>query len=349
MTYARPTFAELLARINVDLAVLPAPLADALAAMWAKACHSQHGHLDWIAKQASPLTCDLEYLADWATLYAVPRLQAVAARGQALATGTTGAVIPADTLARAGNGLDYRVTAAATISGSTAVAMRCTTAGAATNLVSGLTLTLIDPIAQVNSTLTVGTLGITGGADIETVDAWRLRVVEEWQAAVQYGGRSGKVADYKAWAKAAHPSVSGALIQPQAMGPGTVLIRPICNDLVNRLPSSTVKSDIMAFLPGVVPAVADYRVADPIIRAVAISLELTPTAYTAGNRAAITDILSDLVMSKTSENAVLLLTDIDAAVLSVTSGFTRLAPTANITAGNGEVLVLSPVNYTVGD
>lgn len=345
--YVRPTFTELNARIHADLAIVPAVLAGPLAAMWARACHGQHGFLDWILKQCSPLTCDLERLYDWATLYAVNRLLPVSAQGPVLASGTAGTPILAGTLLRAPNGLDYAVLAAVTLSASptTPVTVRCTTTGKATNVVASSILTLIDPIAGCNSTMPVGSLGLTGGDDDELVDAWRLRVVDEWQTVVRYGGRSGKPADYKAWAMAAHPSVTGALVQPHVYGPGSVLVRPICNGLTNRLPTITVLEAVADYFLDVIPAVADWYVAAPLLNMVTITLTLAPAVDTAENRQAITDVLSVLVLSKATEQAALLLTEIDVAVLSVTSEYVRTAPVANIVAAAGEVLVLNPIGF----
>ena len=345
--YVRPSFIELNARINADLSIIPEVLAEPLAAMWARACHSQHGYLDWILKQCSPLTCDLDHLYDWAVLYNVQRLLPVAAQGPVWAKGNAGAIVLADSLLRAANGLDYRVLSAVTLAGSqTAITVRCTTTGAVTNVPAEQILTLIDPLTGVNSLMRVGSLGLTGGADIESLDAWRLRVVEEWQHQVLYGGRSGKPGDYVAWAKAAHPDVSGALVQPQAWGPGTVIVRPICNGLTNRLPTTEIINAVAAYLPPVAPAVADWRIVAPMVQTVQIELAIDPLLDTADNRHAITDILSVLVNTKLSNTAELLLTEIDAAVLSIVSDVTRTAPTANITAEPGKVLVLLPIIFS---
>ncbi|GAB6139931.1 baseplate J/gp47 family protein [Methylosoma difficile] len=338
--YNRPSFAELNTRINADLALIPAVLAEPLAAMWSRACHSQHGYLDWIAAQCSPLTCDLEHLYDWALLYKTDRLTAVAAQGTVLATGSAGYTVLSGSLLRAANGFDYQVLSAVTLGTSaTAITVRCTTTGKSTNVLAGQSLTLIDPLIGVNNQMTVGVLGLTGGADDEDVDAWRLRVVDEWQTAVVYGGRSGKVADYKAWAKAAHPSITGALVQPHALGVGTVLVRPICGGLADRLPTESILLAVADYLPSVVPAVADYRVATPILRVIDIDIALGASADSADNRAAITTVIDALIQSKATELNTLLVTEIDEAVLSVTSDYVRVAPGATVTALAGEVFV----------
>ena len=342
--YARPSFTELNARITDDLAIIPAELAIPLAAMWARACHSQHGYLDWILAQCSPLTCDLERLYEWASLYSVSRLLPVAASGTVLATGNIGTIILAGTLLRAANGFDYSVLAAVTLTSSlTPVTVRCTTTGDTTNIAQSQRLTLIDPIEGCNNQLKVGLQGITGGAVEESIDAWRLRVIEEWQTTVKFGGRSGKPNDYIAWAKAAHPAVTGALIQRHGLGVGTVLVRPICNQLNQRQPTQAILNAVANFLPAVAPAVADWRIAIPLLHYVDVSLTLSPTADTAENRQAIIDSLTVLSLSKNNEQDLLLLTELDAAILSVTSNYIRTTPLVNLTADAGAVFLFNVI------
>lgn len=347
MSYTRPTYSELNARITADLANVPAPLAVPLAAMWARACNSQHGYLDWIADQCSPLTCELERLYDWALLYAVDRLLPVAASGYVMSTGSVGAIMLGDALLRAANGLDYQVMAAVTLSPvATAVQVRCTSTGAATNMDGGQSLSIVSPIVGVDTVSIVGVAGITGGADAEDVDAWRLRVVESWQATTLYGGRSGKPRDYRSWAQAAHPSISGALVQQHALGYGTVVVRPICNALANRLPTQPILDAVAVIYADIAPATADWRLVAPLVLSVSVAIDLGVGADTSANRTAITDALTALINTKLFDREVLQLTEIDAAILSITSDFVRTLPAANVTAGPGEIFVLAPIAYS---
>lgn len=345
-TYVRPSYTDLKSRIESDLAALPAVLRVPLASAWAKACHGEHGHLDWIDKQCSPLTCELERLYDWASLYGVDRLAATAATGTALATGTAGTPLLAGTELRGQNGLDYTVLAAVNLgAGATAVTVRCAVAGVDGNQAAGLTLTLVDPVPGVDSTLSIDVGGLSGGAAEEVLDAWRVRVAEEWQVVTTRGARSGKPDDYRFWARSAHPSVTGALVQPHALGTGTVLVRPICNSLPDRAPSPAVLAAVAEYFYAVVPATADWRLAAPIRHGVAVSIDLLPAADTAGNRAAITTSLQAAVLAESTEDALLAMAEIDAAIATVTSQYTRLAPLADITVGVGEVMVLDPVVF----
>jgi uncharacterized phage protein gp47/JayE len=344
--YARPSYPDLLTRIAADLAALPAVLRGPLSVAWARACHGEHGHLEWVDKQCSPLTCEEERLPDWATLYGVDRLRATAATGPVLATGTAGTQILADTLLRGTNGLDYTVlTAVVLAGGTTAVSIRCNTTGSDGNLAAGQTLTLIDIIPGCDSTLTVDDAGLTGGEEEEDVDDWRERVADEWQTVTTRGARSGKDEDYRAWAKNAHPSVTGALVQRHVLGLGTVLVRPICNGLTDRKPSQAVLDAVSEFLLDIAPANADWRVAAPIKRAVNVSLHLLAGYDTTANRAAIASAVSAAVLAEESETSLLAMAELDAAIATVTTQYTRLAPTADIEVEAGQVLVLEPIAW----
>lgn len=342
--YARPDYDALKSRIEADLTAMPAVLRVPLAAAWARACHSQHGYLEWIDAQCSPLTCELERLYDWAALYGVERLPATAASGAALATGVAGTQLLAGTLLRGQNGLDYTVLAAVTLGvGDTPVLVRCVAAGGAGNLGAGLTLTLVDPVPGCANTLTVDATGLTGGATVELLDAWRVRVAEEWQVVVTRGARSGKPDDFRFWAKSAHPSVTTALIQLHALGIGTVLVRPVCNTLADRLPTQAVLDAVAATLLDIAPATADWRVAAPIVRPVTVSIDLLPGFDTAENRAAIAGAVGATVLAENSETSLLAVAEIDAAIATVTTQYTRLAPVADTAVAAGEVLVLLPI------
>lgn len=344
--YVRPAYAELLARIDTDLTTVPAVLRGPLSAAWARACHSQHGNLSWIDLQCSPLTCELERLYDWAALYSVDRLLATAAIGNALATGTIGTTLLAGTVMRGQSGFDYVVLAAVTLgAGVTAVSIRCTTPGSAGNLITGQTLTLVDPVPGCAGTLTVAAPGLTGGAEDEAVEDWRVRVADEWRTVTTRGARSGKPDDFRFWAKSAHPSVTTALVQSHALGLGTVIVRPICNALADRLPTLAVLDAVSAYLLGIAPATADWRVVAPIVHAVTVSIHLLPGYDTLANRTAISAALDALVLAEMNEESVLAMAEIDAAVATVTNQYTRLAPLVDMTVGAGEVFVLNPVGF----
>lgn len=324
---------------------MPAALRGPLSHMWARLCHGLHGHLDWVSLQCSPLTCGLERLYDWAALYGVGRLGPRPAVGTASVTGSPGAVVLAGTALRGPNGLDY-VTGAANFmanSGAADVAVRSAATGAGGNLPAGAVLTLADPLPGVDSRFVVGEDGLTGGAAEEAEDDWRLRVAAEWQAVTARGARGGNADDYRAWARAAHQDVTGALVFPGRLGAGSVAVYPVCNNAVNRLPSAGVLQAVSEYLGNIAPATADWRVAAPTVRPVSVALHLDPAADSAERRERIAAAVLAAVLAEGSETAVLNMAEIDSAVATVTNQYTRMAPMGDVAVAPGEVLVLSEV------
>jgi uncharacterized phage protein gp47/JayE len=346
--YVRPTLAELDRRINADLAAMPAALREALSHTWARAAHGLHGHLDWIDRQCSPLTCELERLYDWAALYGIARLAASPAVGTVIATGSPGASIVADAALRGTNGLNYKVQAAVVMpqSGVVSVSVRSESTGEDANLPANAALKLIDPLPGIATAMTVGADSLTGGAAEETLDDWRLRVADEWEAMTVRGARGGRVEDYKFWCESAHPAVTGALVFPHALGLGTVVIHPICDGYADRLPTPAVLDAIGAYLKDIAPATADWRLALPIPKPVTVILHLDPAADTADARARISTAILAAILAEKSETSVLLMAELDAAIATVTNQYQRLAPTADIAVEAGEVLTLAEVAWS---
>ncbi|MBO9538771.1 baseplate J/gp47 family protein [Herbaspirillum sp.] len=342
----RPTYTDLKTRIAADLAAMPAVLRGPLSAALARANNSIHGHLEWIDRQTSPLTCDLERLYDWATLYNVARLDATASTGGAVGAGANGVPILAGTQLRGtANGLDYTVQAAIILGQSSTVTLKCNTTGSAGNLVAGQTLRLIDPLPGCDDIFTVDANGLSGGEEEEDLEDWRSRVAEEWQTIVTTGARSGKDADYRFWAKSAHPSVTTALVQPHVLGIGTVLVRPICNGLQDRLPTQAVLDAVSEKLSSIAPATADWRVAAPLKRLVTASLHLQPGFDTEANRTSIGGAVLAAILAEASETSILAMAELDAAIATVTTQYQRIAPTADIAVAAGEVLVYRPITW----
>lgn len=344
--YPRPTFDQLRGRLAADMAGMPAVLSGPLAAAWARACHGLHGHMEWLYEQGTPLACTLDRLHDWAELYSVPRLQATPASGSVSVVGSAGASLLRDTVLRGPAGLDYRVSQGAEVANGAATAqVVCLTAGPGGNLPAGASLTLVDPIAGLADAATVTAGGLSGGAVEETEVDWRARVVDEWQTITTSGARGGRARDYPYWARASHPAVTGALVQTHTLGRGTVLVRPVCNGLPQRLPTAAVIDAVRAGLLSRAPVMPEIYVSAPVLRAVTVRLRLAASVDSAAARAAVVTAVTNAVLAESADGAVLLMSEVDAAVALVTDQYTRFAPTADITCGPGELLALPVVEW----
>jgi uncharacterized phage protein gp47/JayE len=189
--------------------------------------YSVYGYADWIARMGVPFTATDEFLYAWAALIGVYPKAATAASGSALFTaGTPGIVLPSGTPLTRQDGTPYVTTADGTVdaNGNVTVPMTATAFGAYTNCDAGTPISIAQPIGGINSGgLTVGVA--TGGADAETTDELRSRMLAKYRAPPQGGAAS----DYVLWALEV-PGVTRAWCEPLAMGAGSVTVYPMLDE-----------------------------------------------------------------------------------------------------------------------
>lgn len=206
--------------------------------------HLNLQYLDWLANQLLPITSEAEFLDRWGYMYLLNsdgsrgRKMATYSTGTALATGTSGTIIPAGLTMTAGNGLIYSVTTQQTIggAGTTTVPLTCLTAGTAGNLEIGSMLSISgNPVTvSING-------GMDNGTDTETDDELRTRVL----ARLISPPMGGDAADYVSWALAV-PGVTRAWCAPNELSVGTVTVRFMCDDLRASNGGFPIQDDINA-------------------------------------------------------------------------------------------------------
>lgn len=171
----------------------------ALAFVEGAGLHGAYRYLrDFIARQAVPIFSSAEFLDGWLTTYGLVRKEPAAAVGLINGTGVATTVLATGTLAQDGQGRQYRVTAdvAVAVGGAVVASMIALVPGLASNAVAGLKLTLVSPVAGVDSAFTVGVAGLGGGADLET-DA---QAIYRLQQRLSNEPMGGSPADYARWA-----------------------------------------------------------------------------------------------------------------------------------------------------
>jgi len=231
MPYSRPTLTllrqQVAGDINVALAGADGLLRRAnlkvIGEVEAGLTNLQFGYLDWIALQAVPFTSTDEFLQGWGALKNVTQKGAVAASGGTTLTGIAGTDIPLGTILVRGDGRTYISTADVAIGGGGSVEVPAVdqTPGAAGNTLVGSVMSLSKAIENVNVNGTV-TTAFVGGADVETQDAFRSRVLERYAAPPQ----GGAAQDYVTWALEI-PGVTRAWVIPNGAGAGTVVVYPM--------------------------------------------------------------------------------------------------------------------------
>lgn len=381
MPYNRPTLTELRARnvaaIESELKGVGAPLRfsnlSILGTADAGLAYLHYGYLDWIAKQSVPWSATDENLAGWAALKSVTQKAAHAGTNSAaIFTGTSGKAVPAGTVLNRGDGYQYTTNAEITIgTAGTGTAVITATlpdpnddptgGGAAGNTPSGTQLSLDASISGIDSVVTLGS-AITDGADIESEDAFRSRMLLAYQNTPQGGNDE----DYESWALAV-TGVTRAWTVRRLMGAGSVGVYIMIdgNDTANH--GFPVGTDGISTLDNwsVVKATGDQgRVADAIypqqpvtslvyvcspvqktINFVINGISSVGSTTTAAIAAAIDGVLFE---SGNPKGATLLLSDLLIAISNVsgTSGFILTSPSANIITATGELPVRGTVTYT---
>lgn len=184
-------------------------------------------YLQWLSEQFLPDTADAEWLDRHAQIWLGGRKAASYAEGFAAVTGAgeIASVLPAGTQVSAttddGSFL-FETTEDRTITGTaTNVPVKALLPGPGSNLPDGTTMALaISGIGEATA------LSVTGGADVETDEELRDRVLFR----IRKPPMGGDADDYVAWALEV-PGVTRAWCAPNEMGIGTVTVRIMCDEL----------------------------------------------------------------------------------------------------------------------
>jgi uncharacterized phage protein gp47/JayE len=151
-----------------------------------------------ILRQAMPDSATGVWLQRWANLFRVYIKMPTAARGPVLLTGDALTPVLAGTVFERADGMQYTTQAAVTLDddGTGTAVVICTATGSATNALKGSPLTLSSSVPGLDPDAVVGEEGLGGGADIESDDSLRARMI----ARMQRRNRYGTLQDYEDWA-----------------------------------------------------------------------------------------------------------------------------------------------------
>jgi uncharacterized phage protein gp47/JayE len=351
MPFSRPTLSELIDRAASDIETrLPGTDArlrrsnlNVLARVHAGAVHGLYGYLDWLALQLMPDTAEAEHLARWASIWGVTRKAAAAATGNVTFSGTNGTVISAGTLIQRADGAQFTTDAEGTISaGSATVAVTASVAGADGNTAASTSLTLVSPIAGINTTATVAAGGLSGGSDEEDDDSLRERLISR----IQQQPHGGADFDYETWALEV-AGVTRAWVYPQELGLGTVTVRFVRDDDVSIIPDAGEVAAVQAYIDARRPVTAAVTVAAPT--AVPLDFEisgLNPNNTTV--KAAIEAELEDLLRREAEPGGTILISHIREAI-SVAAGeydHVLVSPSANVTHTTGQLATMGTITWS---
>lgn len=348
MAFVRPTLTEISDRVRADFvsrlalsgAVLRRSMVYVLSAVIAGAAHMLHGHLEYLAAQLFADTAEGQFLARLASLFGLTRTVAAFATGPIQFTGVNGTVVPIGSVLVRADGATYETDAEVTIAAGVAAAtVTAVVAAEDGNTDAAVELTLESPIAGIDSAVPVQTGGLTGGADEESDEGLRTRLV----ARMQDPPNGGSSADYVAWQKEV-AGVTRAWVYPAELGVGTVVTRFVRDGETPIIPSAGEVATVQAYLDTKRPVTAVVTVLAPVAVPLDFTIALTPdtSATRAAAEAELTALLADGIPGATT-----LLSQINVAV-GAAEGVTDFAvtvPAADVVHATGELATLGVITW----
>jgi len=234
--YARQTLTQLIQATTADVAaalpgadpLLRRAVLTVLSRVLAGQHHEQYGYLDWISKQAVPVTAVAEALYAWAALRGLTPVAAQAGSFTVQSTGNNPntSVAPGASLLRS-DGVTYAsaIGGIVDVNGNITLSITAALPGSTSNLLVGASVSLTSPSSGVNSKFAV-TAVIANGTDLETDDSLKTRTLGAFANPVQ----GGDLSDYVQWALAV-PGVTRAWTADSLAGTGTVTVYFMMDDV----------------------------------------------------------------------------------------------------------------------
>lgn len=351
MPFNRPTLQTLVARAQGDIeSNLPGTDAkvrrsnlNILGKLVAGVAHGLYGHIAWAARQILPFEAEAEELDRHANFWlSVPRKPATPARGSVPILGANGKVIPEGTVLIRADGAEYATDAEATIAAGTAtVAITAVVAGAAGNAIAGTMLTLASPLDGINSSVTVPVDGLTQGADVETDDELRVRVLARPKEAPHGGAQF----DYVNWALEVS-GVTRAWCYPLEQGDGTVTVRFVRDNDAGIIPDAAEVAAVQAYIEARYPVTGHVFVVAPIAAPIDFVFSAVDPA-TLAVKDAIAAELADLINRESEPGGPILITHLRAAI-SIAAGennYVLTSPAADVVHAAGYMATMGNITW----
>ncbi|MHC1700276.1 MAG: baseplate J/gp47 family protein [Humidesulfovibrio sp.] len=213
-------------------------------------------------------------------------------------------------------------------------------AGVAGNADSGILLNLVSPVSGVQPQASA-LAGLAGGADAETDDSLRARLL----ARIRKPVRGGASDDYVTWALTV-PGVTRAWTSAQELGAGTVTLRFMMDGTyADGIPQAADVALVQAVLDALRPVTADLFVVAPVPLPLSPSIRLTPDL--ASVRAAVEAELADMLLYEAVPGGTILISHVREAI-SIALGETDhvlLSPTEDVVCAAGEIAVVGDIDW----
>jgi uncharacterized phage protein gp47/JayE len=245
-----------------------------------------------LAQELLPDTAQ-DWLARHANIWGVPQLQPTPAVGSVTFAGAVDTDIPADFTLKAPSGVFITTTVSETIPSGGTISVAVTgqaSDGTAGNIAAGTTLNVVSPLEGLNPQSAIvnlaadGVSGLSGGTNLELIEAWRTRIL----ARIRAPAMGGSASDYETWAKDALSSVAYASTISNWVGLGTVgVVIALAGPAA---PATGDVTTVQNFINTVRPVTAAVTVIAATLLPVNFSLHLNPD--TPAIRAGVTSALA---------------------------------------------------------
>lgn len=352
MPFERPTIATLIDRTSSDFESqgfgaetrVRRSIIYVLARIVAGVCHGLYGFIAWASRQFLPDTQDDANLERYASLYGIARVPAARASGSVILTGVSGTSVPFGLRLQRSDGYEFTTTAENIVIGGTVIVpVEASATGVAGNTDAGVQLAVAAQVSGLSAGAVVASGDIAGGADGESLEALRDRVLTFMRKRPQ----GGAAHDYAAWALEV-PGVTRAWPKPHLNGLGTMGLFFVRDGDIDPIPSPTAVAAVQAHIDGLRPVtVKDFTAYAPEPFPVDFEIQLAPDST--ATRAAVTAQLQDLFRRAGEPGSVIPLTHCAEAISLAAGEFDHdlIEPTADIAPGPGYMPVLGNVSFVL--
>jgi uncharacterized phage protein gp47/JayE len=226
-----------------------------------------------------PLTATGQALIDIAAVYGVTKREPSKASGYVAITCTGSVTIPAGYQCTAPNGEKYVTTSVNTVATGEEVQVEAVNVGDATNQDPATDVTWDSAaVGNLQQVATIADGGITGGADEDTEEELRSRLIDR----LAFPGVGGNVSQTRSFAEAASAAVDGAYVYAAVRGPGSLDVAIVRDEGDRALGTSTVNA-VAAALAANLPGHADINVTSVLEQGLDVVFQGTlPLPSTAG-------------------------------------------------------------------
>lgn len=306
--------------------------------------------LEYISRQIFAATAEGRFLERHAYDYGMARLPATFAEGQVTLAGDAGVVVPSGLELERADGRVYVLTQSGAVDGLGAVTLRARalSAGRAGNCLPGAAMVLRAPLARVESDITVAATGIGGGADIESDESLRARVLFR-KRMPPHGGAAH---DYVAWAREIN-GVTRVYVDPVTATNGRTSVGVyfvMDGAYTDGIPQSADVARVAAYINAVRPAGAIVEVLPPVADPVAVTISgLSPDSVVVRDaiRAELADLFQRSRVATLTEPFALYKSKLVEAISAATGEdhHTVTLPAGDVEAAPGTLLTLGTVTF----